>query len=208
MKTYNKKQYTSAQSVAGATILEVMISVLLLTFGILALMAAQIRSVASVSDAANRTLISQAAEALSEGMMANPTQARTRSGGAGPAATNYGPWLRSYGHYIRPATTVGTPGSTATVSPTNPLAGSLTPAALATLQLNNFAAALENIPDIHNIAYIVCNDTSGSQPSSMTDFRCNGNTAEVYIKVVWETGSQTAADERNIHSFIYKAGTN
>ena len=57
------------QSIAhGATILEVMISVLLLTFGVLALMAAQLRSVASLSEAENRSIVSQAAEALAEGM--------------------------------------------------------------------------------------------------------------------------------------------
>ena len=46
----------------GSTLLEVIVSVFLLTFGILALMAAQLRSVSSVSEAENRTIVAQAAE--------------------------------------------------------------------------------------------------------------------------------------------------
>lgn len=67
MKTPNPKH------IQGSTLLEVMVSVLILAFGILALMLTQIRSVAGIAYAENQTLVAQAAEALAEGMQANPT---------------------------------------------------------------------------------------------------------------------------------------
>lgn len=194
------KNYTSAHKVGGATIFEVMISVLLLTFGILALMAAQIRSVASTGEAATRTLISQAAESLSEGMMANPTQTRGTDGVL----------TRSYDRYIRGMTPVA---GTATVNPPEALAGSLDSAGLAGFQLDNFARALNNIPDVHNIAYAICRDDAGVKPTMDTagtmDPQCAAGGNTVYIKVAWQTGSQSNdATERVSHSFIYKAATN
>ena len=88
------------QSIArGATILEVMISVLLLTFGVLALMAAQLRSVASLSEAENRSIVSQAAEALAEGMQANSSLEKVGS--------SYG---RTYTAYYSGSTSVMTVG--------------------------------------------------------------------------------------------------
>lgn len=55
----------------GATLLEVMISVFIMAFGIMALMLAQVKSVGSVREAEMQTRVAQAVQNLSEGMLAN-----------------------------------------------------------------------------------------------------------------------------------------
>lgn len=56
----------------GATLIEVMVAIFVLAFGILALMVSQLRSVSSVQEAENQTLVAQAAQTLMEGMLVNP----------------------------------------------------------------------------------------------------------------------------------------
>ena len=56
----------------GATLLEVMISVFIMAFGIMALMLAQIKSLGSVREAEMQTRVAQATQNLAEGMLSNP----------------------------------------------------------------------------------------------------------------------------------------
>ena len=56
----------------GATLIEVMVAIFVLAFGVLALMVAQLRSVSSVQEAENQTVVAQAAQTLMEGMLVNP----------------------------------------------------------------------------------------------------------------------------------------
>lgn len=56
----------------GATLIEALIAIFVLAFGVLALMVAQLRSVGSVQEAGNQTVVAQAAQTLMEGMLTNP----------------------------------------------------------------------------------------------------------------------------------------
>lgn len=192
---------TFADSMGGATLVEVMISVFLLTFGILALMAAQIRSVASVSEAANRTLISQAAEALSEGMQANPGQTKD-------AATNQ--LERNYTAYLKGVTTPD--ANNTAVTPLSDIRQT-TKAALMQAQINNFEAALNAVPDVQNLAYAICADVADATPNAPTmsnagvmDAQCAGGDA-VYIKVAWQVKNPNGSDTADpvTHTYMYKA---
>ena len=60
------------QTHAGFTLIEVMVAIFVLAFGVLALMVAQLRSVSSVQEAENQTVVAQAAQTLMEGMLVNP----------------------------------------------------------------------------------------------------------------------------------------
>lgn len=55
------------------TLLEVLVAMFVLAVGVLALLATQLRTVASVREAESQTIVAQAVQNLTEGMMINPT---------------------------------------------------------------------------------------------------------------------------------------
>lgn len=205
MNSYKySKSYVN--SVGGATIIEVMISVFLLTFGILALMAAQIRSVAAVSEASNRTLISQAAESLAEGMLANPGQTKGASGVL----------TRNYTDYLKPAKKIS--GSGSTDIPSLATINGATKRALADRQIANFEAVLNAVPDVRNISYAICVDNANNinPPTMNANGTMNANCPvtprgrTIYIKVAWQTKKQNSNNPNDTvtHTFVHKAATN
>lgn len=74
----------------GATLIEALVAIFVLAFGVLALMAAQLRSVVSIQEAENQTIVATAAQTLMEGMLANPYV------GSGTIA---GQSIKNYNHY-------------------------------------------------------------------------------------------------------------
>ena len=56
----------------GSTLLEVLISVFIMAFGIMALMLAQLKSVGNVREAEMQTRVAQAVQNLSAGMLSHP----------------------------------------------------------------------------------------------------------------------------------------
>ncbi|MDK4687812.1 type IV pilus modification protein PilV [Kingella negevensis] len=172
--------YFSKKSVRGSTIIEVMISVFLLTFGVLALMAAQIRSVASISEAENRSIISQAAESLAEGMQINSTITKKDQ--------NY---QRNYSKYTQSAVKsiqINKEPKPAVLA----FGTKITKEALAQNQIEEFKYILSSqAPNITSISYIICADKeSPDMPtvddSGKMDGKCdkNGGPSTV-IKVAW-----------------------
>ena len=74
---------------------EVIVAVILLTLGVLALMATQLRAVTGISEAETRTIISQSAESLADSMLMNPELESASS-------ANGDTYNRSYlKHYLR-----------------------------------------------------------------------------------------------------------
>ena len=57
----------------GMTIIEVLVSMMILALGVLALLATQLRTAAGVREAEQQTIVSQEVQNLIEGMLANPT---------------------------------------------------------------------------------------------------------------------------------------
>ncbi len=68
----NKSAQLTAHSIRGSTLLEVLISVFIMAFGIMALMLAQLKSVSNVREAEMQTRVAQAVQNLSAGMLSNP----------------------------------------------------------------------------------------------------------------------------------------
>lgn len=68
----NKKNILNNKRVQGATLLEVLVSVFIMAFGIMALMLAQLKSVGTVREAEMQTRVAQAVQNLAEGMLSNP----------------------------------------------------------------------------------------------------------------------------------------
>ncbi len=173
---------------SGATLVEVMVSVFLLTFGVLGLMAAQLRSVASISEAENRNVVALAAENLAEGMQMNPNVQRL-------ATSNGMNVVRRYPNYLRGVRSVNPTDTTKSTLPAS-LAGSgsvskLTKDRVALDQLAIFEQGLTQLPNVVDIQYAICLDRSDAEPSYNNGTmvpNCaaqgNGNDKTV-IKVVW-----------------------
>ena len=193
MKKYPTHQVTRKQSVQGATLIEVLISVFLLTFGILGLMAAQLRSVSAVSESESRSIAAQAAENLAEAMQTNP---KLNSKGE-----------RDFSDYMTTPnemksaevqkTCTSTPTTIAADSkdPCQLGSNSMTKKQLATAQLGEFQHILQQMPNAVQIKYTVCLDNPKAIQSATLS---KGNCAETnttapkadrvpVIKVVWTT---------------------
>lgn len=193
------------QSIArGATILEVMISVLLLTFGVLALMAAQLRSVASLSEAENRSIVSQAAEALAEGMQANSSLEKV--------GNSYG---RTYTAYYSGSTsvmTVGDDSQKATVQ--NGLSGTgLTKKQVADQHIAEFEYVLKTqLTNVNTLGYVICRDKTKPEAATYDNGQFEGNcvpanndTDTHVIKVVWRMGNgkNDSSNDNNTTAYSY-----
>ena len=63
----------STHAQQGMTLLEVLVSIIILTLGVLALLATQLKTVSGVREAEQQTIVAQAAQNLTEGMLINPT---------------------------------------------------------------------------------------------------------------------------------------
>lgn len=188
------------QSVKGATLLEVLVSVFLLTFGILGLMAAQLRSVSAVAESEAQSIVAQAAENLAEAMQANP---KLETNGT-----------RSYANYINAATNlqeVSKPASCDDVASTTAskdacnLSGSgVTKAELIAAQLGEFEYILSQVPNVVQMRYAICLDNPsniGAIAGITGPVNCNPttNSSAPVIKVVWTTQKQ---DDENPNSVV------
>ena len=181
----------------GATILEVMISVLLLTFGVLALMAAQLRSVASLSEAENRSIVSQAAEALAEGMQANSSLEKVGS--------SYG---RTYTAYYSGSTSVMPVGDDS----------HKTKVQVADQHIAEFEYVLKTqLTNVNTLGYTICRDKAKPEAATYDnghfDNKCapaNNDTDTHVIKVVWRMGNgkndSSNANNTTAYSYMLEVG--
>ena len=191
--------------IQGATIVEVMISVFLLTFGVLALMAAQIRSVANVNEAEHQSVVAQATEALAEAMRINPTLTKKDHS-----------YIRQYDEYIISAAKA--PGNSASAA-SNPSAASaatvknipmtdLDKSALAKAHIDEFESILsQQLPNSSKVYYIICKDSSSPQDPTLDSTNnmsanCDDKGTRATIKVVWLMGGNSATDTTNVYSYV------
>ena len=155
------------------TIIEVLVSMLILGLGVLVLLATQLRTAAGVQEAEQQTIVSQEVQNLIEGMLANPTlSADTASGSKG--------WTKkSYAAYINRENPSGTISASST---------SMSKQVLADAQINEFRQALDNRLPNTNASSTICIDSSGAAPtaSGTIKWNCDGNGATTMVKVIWQ----------------------
>lgn len=200
MKKYPMKRTIAyKQSVQGATLVEVLVSVFLLTFGILGLMAAQLNSVAAVSESENHAIAAQAAENLAEAMQTNPNI-------IADSKRQYTEYLTSDWVEVDPAIS-SCESATPEKNPCS-LVGhkDISKTELATAQLGEFQYVLRQMPNTVDLKYAICPVDSvaklaeeAKDPSkSLTDAKCLSSTTAdkpVVIKVIWSSmGSEKETD--------------
>lgn len=195
-----KRKVSYCKREHGATLIEVMVSVLLLTFGVLALMIVQVRSVGGVSEAENRSVVAQAAEALAENMQINSTLVRVRG-------ASRDVFRRRYTDYLVNAKTVGNQTDL-----NMPNVDNQTKAQLATRHLNEFEAILNTqIPNANTIQYSICRDNaSPAEPTlnaGVISANCNGDAINV-IKVIWQMSapSENNPSDTVVYTYTLQVG--
>ncbi len=151
----------------GATLIEAMIAMFVLAFGVLVLMIAQLRSVSNVQEAENQTLVAQAAQTLMEGMLVNPDLSKNAANVV----------ERNYDAYVN-ANIMSLTCAAADVDYNN--GTSITKADLARSQLCRFRHELNTkLPNATDITAHVCrgNPTSGN---------CNTGSSNYIIVASWK----------------------
>ena len=190
----SKKMYTPAfakkKNIQGSTLVEVIVSVILLTLGLLALMATQLRSVSGLTEAENKSLVSQSTEALAESMLMNGTLVKTSSG-------NY---YHSYASYLTP------------FSPTTNT--ECTKASIADEYKKQFESELyENLikPEsstVSSVIYTICLDKEKPEQPTLDSSgknmitNCQSGGTYTTIKVVWR--SKSTKDRFNDYSYVLR----
>ena len=183
--------FPKKKSIRGSTLVEVLMSVFLLTFGVLALMAAQIRSVGSIAEAENRSIVSQAVEALAEGMQLNPSIDASGE--------------RSYKEYAK--SKVELEQGDSSTSKIGGLTGTnVSKKELAKMQLDDFQTILRTqVPNISKISYSICQDSTPDNPQIdangvISDDNCDGSGVTA-IKVAWRVENKNA--KGNSTDYVY-----
>jgi len=201
----SKKMYTRAfakkKNIQGSTLVEVIVSVILLTLGLLALMATQLRSVSGLTEAENKSLVSQSTEALAESMLMNGTLVKTSSG-------NY---YHSYASYL----TQSPVPITGNITPFSPTTNTeYTKASIADEYKKQFESELyENLikPEsstVSSVIYTICLDKEKPEQPTLDSSgknmitNCQSGGAYTTIKVVWR--SESTKDRFNDYSYVLR----
>ena len=201
----SKKMYTPAfakkKHIQGSTLVEVIVSVILLTLGLLALMATQLRSVSGLTEAENKSLVSQSTEALAESMLMNGTLVKTTGG-------NY---YHNYMSYITPPTPI-TASSTQPFSPTigtEYAKNSIKDEYKKQFEYELYKNLIEpESSTVSSVFYTICLDenepkqpTLDSSGKSM-NANCKSDGTYTTIKVAWR--SESTKDRFNDYSYVLR----
>ena len=197
----------------GMTLVEVLVSMFVLAVGVLALLATQLRTVASVQEAESQTIVAQAVQNLTESMMINPTlcskedQGDSRCSGKVNAQTPDNWVVKSYdndkmfvdGNAGAISYRFSNPTKVRNCSQSNyckpPTSASLNKRELLEDHLGRFEESLSNSLPNANTWYIICNDDSGNDmwmpdppdPGDKPRHECSGGANHpLVIKVLWE----------------------
>lgn len=165
----------------GMTIIEVLVSMMILALGVLVLLATQLRTAAGVREAEQQTIVSQEVQNLIEGMLANPTLSPST------AASSKGWTVKSYAAYTNAA-----PAGTIAA------ASGISKQGLANRQVNDFRQALSasgRLPNT-NASSTICTDSSGATPTASgttINWNCDGTGTTTMVKVVWQINTEGTA---------------
>lgn len=177
----------------GMTLIEVLVSLIVLSIGIMALLATQLRSVTGVREAEVQTVVAQAAQNLAEGMLANAELTKASDVAASAVAK------KSFNNYIGESGTCPD-NQTALKLPTD--VSNLAQASQAKNQLNEFACALRtSLPPDTDFRFRVCTGEPEivNSPLGVT---CKPDaTGNTYIGVAWQT--QTGDRNAGLNTYSY-----
>lgn len=177
----------------GSTLLEVLVSVFVLGFGLLALVSMQLKTVASAREAENQTIIAHAGDSFIEAMMMNPTRSLVEK-------TNDALVLqRDFGAYIdlTDGSITKDCADDAVLSLTG-TAGTNTSGVskdiVAKAHVCSFVKRINQIPSSGKVSWNICQEQSdniATVPSftgtgANKKIACGGSGSNFVLKVIWE----------------------
>ncbi|MCS4533446.1 type IV pilus modification protein PilV [Neisseria montereyensis] len=196
---------------SGMTLLEVLVAMFVLAVGVLALLATQLRTVSSVREAESQTIVAQAVQNLTEGMMINPTlcskddKDRKECAGIVNDDTPEGWVIKSYdnnniivdkavSYFFSNPTKVGN-GGIKNWSRSDSDGTILNKRDILEDQLGRFENTLLAALPNTDIYYIICVDNTGNDMTT-TNGNCSGTRGKdpMVIKVIWETDVEKAEE--------------
>ncbi len=190
--------FAKKQNIQGSTLIEVIVSVILLTLGLLALMATQLRSISGLTEAENKSLVSQSTEALAESMLMNATLTNITG--------------RNYSHNY--ASYITAPKQITSITPFSPSAGTeYTKDSIANEYKQQFEYELfKNLVEpesstVSSVSYAICSDKEEPDQPTMDntgkmDANCKSGGTHTAIKVIWR--SESTNNRFNDYSYVLR----
>ena len=199
-KKIRPPSFAKKLNVQGSTLIEVNASVILLTLGLLALMASQLRSVSGLTEAENKSLVSQSTEALAESMLMNATL--TKATGR-DYSHNYASYLTAPKQIARTTEFLPTAGTEYTKN-------SIADEYKKQFEYELFKNLLEpESSTVSSVSYAICLDKEEpAQPTIDSSGRMNANCKSggtyTAIKVVWRSeGASKAGTNNRFNDYSY-----
>ena len=179
VKLYMNTYFHLSKKQQGSTLLEVLVSVFILGFGLLALVSMQLKTVGTAREAENQTIVAQAADALVEGMVMNPDRA------VGALTSGDKVIERSFARYTALS------GKAATCTDDTSLAAdNITKDALAAAQVCTFVKRLDQIPKTGKVYWNICSEltenTTVKPVLEGNTVKCGAAGTHTVLKVIWE----------------------
>lgn len=193
------------QKQQGSTLLEVLVSVFVLGFGLLALVSMQMKTVMTTREAENQTIVAQAADSLIESMLMNPKLKLVTL--VGDEKMMY----RQFDEYR------GLSGLDAGCDENEKLSDNattgLTKKELAEAHACTFVKRISQIPNTGKVYWDVCLEDPASSVNKPvlngTTVKCNGNpsSTSTVLKVIWEQEIEDSSRYANSGLTLNTAGT-
>lgn len=187
------------QKQKGATLIEVLISMLMLGLGVLVLLATQLRTVSGVREAENQTIVAQATQNLIEGMLMNPQlEPPEKVGGDQQEGAENVIWNRKrYDYYVNALKNL--PNIVANCGLTT-VEKKITKEDLASSQVCDFALSLSNnLPDVTLLRAHICWENEDREPTiaqGNVDWKCRNSRQPgdyTVVKVLWLMNTENKA---------------
>ncbi|WP_040666963.1 type IV pilus modification protein PilV [Neisseria wadsworthii] len=194
------------QKQKGATLIEVLVSMLMLGLGVLVLLATQLRTVTGVREAENQTIVAQATQNLIEGMLMNPELEEDKINQDSENDTEGVTWNRKrYNFYTNAMKNLEKIAANCNGLDEEK---NVTKENLALSQVCDFGLSLtNNLPDATVLRAHICLDSDDKEPT-FTDggpeWNCNvssGRKAYTVVKVLWLMNTENEAATGGIKTY-------
>lgn len=198
----------------GSTLLEILVSVFVLGFGLLALVSMQLKTVASAREAENQTIIAHAGDSFVEAMMMNPARSLVETNNDALVLQ------RDFGAYIDLAdgsitkdcaddsvlSLTGTAGTNAS---------GVSKDTVAKAHVCSFVKRISQIPSSGKVSWNICQEQSdniATAPSftgagANKQIACGGSGSNFVLKVIWEQEVEDAEQYQNTDIILNEDNT-
>ncbi|AUZ04339.1 putative pilus assembly protein PilV [Vitreoscilla sp. C1] len=198
----------------GSTLLEILVSVFVLGFGLLALVSMQLKTVTSAREAENQTIIAHAGDSFVEAMMMNPARSLVEKNNEALALQ------RDFGAYVD--LTDGSITKNCTDDSALSLTGTagtstsgVNKEAVAKAHVCSFVKRINQIPSSGKVSWNICQEQSDSIATAPSftgtgddkKIACGGAGTNFVLKVIWEQELEDAEQYKNTDIILNEDNT-